>query len=75
MIYTDGIFLIGDSESELHQFAISIGLEVKYFNNNGYPCYDIFGFKKKKSYEKGAIKISTDEIVKKMRIFSEKIES
>ena len=75
MIYTDGRFLtIGPEGSikELHEFAFSIGIKSEAFNTYGYPYYDIGGYKKKISYEKGAVKISTMEIIKRMRESSNK---
>lgn len=43
MIYTDGVHLVADTLSELHEFAISIGLKRNYFHGlrKGHPHYDL----------------------------------
>jgi hypothetical protein len=68
MIYTDGIHLISDNNlNELHEFAIKIGLKKEWFQDHKFQHYDIWNSKLNKALENGAIKISSKEIIKKLR--------
>ena len=41
MIYTDGVHIIADSLSELHEFARGIGMKREWFQDRKHPHYDI----------------------------------
>ena len=42
MIYTDGIYLVADTEAELHEFALKIGLKREWYHRHkGHPHYDL----------------------------------
>ncbi|MFZ1343591.1 DUF4031 domain-containing protein [Thiothrix eikelboomii] len=56
--------LIADDIVELHSLAISIGLEVNWFQNKKYPHYDISLEKKKMAIKKGAIEIAKKDAIK-----------
>ncbi len=69
MIYTDGVHMIADSLSELHEFAKEIGLKRMYFHGvkKKHPHYDLLGKWKQIAIDKGAIIITTREIINKIR--------
>lgn len=41
-VYTDGEHLMADTLEELHDFAKSIGLNPKWFQDHKYKYYDLF---------------------------------
>lgn len=60
MVYCDGVHLIADSISELHQFAVQIGLKRCWFENKRHkkqPHYDVKGIMVKRVFDNGAIKV------------------
>ena len=64
MIYTDKVHLIADSIDELHEFAKEIGLKREWFQDNEkHPHYDIWGVMVKRAIKKGAIVVSSKEII------------
>lgn len=64
MVYTDNIHLIASTTEELHAFAKKIGLSQNWFQHHDrHPHYDLFGRKKKKAIEMGAMLVSKREIV------------
>lgn len=76
-IYVDNAFiehnnskwchLIGDTEKELHYFALMIGLELRWFQSPPkvkYPHYDIVETKRKLAVQLGAVEVSTRELIK-----------
>lgn len=72
MIYTDGIHLITDGDlEELHEFAESIGLKRKWFQNKTRrPHYDLVAVIKVKMAVKSGAKLITPQDV--VRILSGK---
>lgn len=68
MVYTDGVHLIADSLSELHDFAKSIGLKRCWFQNKrgkNHPHYDLTNKHiLQKAELNGAKRISSKEIIK-----------
>lgn len=65
MIVTDGVHLLADSLSELHEFAEIIGLKREWFQPKSSPHYDIWGIMKKKAIKAGAKLVSIEIIVEK----------
>ena len=64
MIYTDGTHLIADDLNELHDFARKLGLKREWFQSRSLiPHYDLFGRKKRLAIRKGAMKISSKQII------------
>lgn len=65
MIYTDGIHLVADDLTELHLFALSIGLKRWWYHGfkKGHPHYDLRGNKLELALKKGAIKKNSKQIV------------
>lgn len=65
MVYTDKIHLIADTLEELHNFADSIGLKREYFQDHKrHPHYDIWGIMLSRAIEKGAIIVTSKNLIK-----------
>ena len=68
MVYIDNFFaqygrmkmchMIADSEEELHQFAVKIGLKRKWFQNTNNPHYDVSISYRKKAVAYGAAEVT-----------------
>lgn len=54
MVYTDGIHLVADTESELHEFATDIGLNRSWYHNERHKYYDLVGASVKRAIAAGA---------------------
>jgi hypothetical protein len=63
-VYTDGIHLIGDTVNELHEFAVGIGLNRKWFNDHRHKYYDVIGNTVEKAITAGAIVKETRALVR-----------
>ena len=64
MIYTDKIHLIADTQNELHQFAINVGISRHWFDPNPkHPHYDIPKKKLDDILKQNVKLISSKEIV------------
>ena len=56
--------LVSDCLEELHSFAVVIGLKKDWFQNiPGKPHYDVKGIVRRNAIKKGAIVVSSKEIV------------
>jgi len=68
VIYCDGIHLVGTDESELHQFAESVGMKRGWFQNHPtHPHYCILSRQiRKAAFAAGAQSVTSREIVQLM---------
>ncbi len=68
MVYTDRIHLMANSIDELHDFAQKIGLKKEWFQNHPkHPHYDLFGIKINLAIQKGAILLTSKEMIEKQK--------
>lgn len=68
---TDGVHLLADSLSELHEFAKTIGLKRRWFQPTSSPHYDVWGIMKKRAVKAGAKLVHPKIIVEKARKLKE----
>ncbi len=60
--------LWSDDESELHSFALMLGLKRVWFQNKvGFPHYDVFGCKRDQAVRLGAVEVSHFDMVRLVR--------
>jgi hypothetical protein len=60
--------LMADTPEELHQFAASLGIAQRWFQNRvDFPHYDLHPEQRGKAIEAGAIPLSRREFVTKVR--------
>lgn len=59
--------MIADSFTELHEMAKRLGLKKAWFQNFGFPHYDICQVKKQKAIKLGAIECDRTAFVTHMR--------
>lgn len=58
--------MVADTEDELHEFALKIGLRPEWFQANAkIPHYDVTVTKRTEAIDKGAVSISSKELVRK----------
>lgn len=56
--------MVGSTPDELHEFAQSIGMQRRWFQNHRKPHYDCLGFRMhKKAIDAGAKLVTSKEIV------------
>lgn len=69
MVYIDHVHLVADTLEELHKFAESIGLKIKWLQGyrKGHAHYDVLGDKYKKAIAAGAVRVSPREVLKKSK--------
>lgn len=61
---------------ELHRFALSIGLKREHFQNHAtLPHYDLTPSKRNLAVSKGAIELTSAEILQKARRNAQKVEA
>ena len=58
------LMAIPHNEKELKEFAMSIGIDSKYYQKSRHPHFDICESKRKKAISYGAIEIGFVELVK-----------
>ena len=67
-LYKESCHLIADSIGELHEFAMWLGLKPSWFQNHPrLPHYDLTQNKRRLAVKKGAIEITTFELVSIMK--------
>ena len=59
--------LIADTEEELHTFAKKIGLRREWFQTSSMPHYDLTYSKAHKAILKGAMELTREEFINKLR--------
>lgn len=59
--------MLADTEEELHEMAKKIDLRRGWFQNKSIPHYDLTPSKRRLAIQYGAIELSRDEFVAKMR--------
>lgn len=64
--WTGGGHLIGTDLAELHLFANSIGLKFEWFQDKGWPHYDLTASKRTKALHFGAVPIQAGEAPKEV---------
>ncbi len=67
--------MIADTENELHEFALSIGLKRSWFQNSkkdGIPHYDLTTGRRKLAVSRGAKEINRRELWEMMQKYSSK---
>ena len=71
--YKQACHLLADTEEELHQFAEKIYLKRAWFQQKSrrIPHYDLTAGKRRLAVAKGAIPLSDDEFVERIRRFRE----
>lgn len=58
--------MVADSEEELHDFAAALGLKRDWFQGHArIPHYDVTDEKRREAISKGAVEITSRELVKK----------
>ena len=58
--------MVGDTLEELHEMADAIGVQRRWFQNRrNFPHYDICKSKRERAVARGAVLISSKELVKK----------
>lgn len=76
MVYTDGIHMVADTLTELHLFALKIGVKRCWYHGfrKNHPHYDLMGNKLDLALSKGAIKVCSKKVVEisKMSIINDK---
>ena len=61
--YTDGIHLLADTENELHEFAVVIGLRRKTFIDHKHKHYNLIGERVEIAIRQGALFMDTRQLV------------
>jgi len=59
--------MIADTEEELHEMAARIGLKREWFQDTSRPHYDVSKSRRKLATENGAVEITTEELVIRLR--------
>lgn len=64
-VYTDMIHMVADMEAELHAFAKRLGLQRRWYQDKKplHPHYDLLGGKAREAIRKGALPVSSREMV------------
>ena len=66
--HNESCHLVADSIEELHEFAKQLGLKRSWFQNRPWlPHYDLTQNKRRLAVKKGAIEITTSELVSMMK--------
>lgn len=67
--------MISDTEDELHELALKIGLKRSWFQiakNGSLPHYDLVASKRKLAVQNGAIEIDRNQLIEKIKNFKNK---
>ena len=80
-VYVDDVFIpfgrmkmchmIADTEEELHEMAGKIGMKREWFQSGFRPHYDVSKSKRKLAIESGAVEVTVQELVARLREESE----
>ena len=69
MIYTDGLHLVADTEAELHEFAMRIGLKREWYQRHKrHPHYDLTtDSARRRAIKNGAEIVRRSDVLRKAR--------
>lgn len=59
--------MIADTEEELHQMALNIGMKRSWYQPKSFPHYDVCVSRRKLAVELGAVELTERELVMKIK--------
>ena len=59
--------LLADSVEELHGFAQGVGIKRRWFQDHRHPHYDLSPTRRRQAVERGAIEVTTRELLPRAR--------